>query len=320
MQAVAIRSFGDPGGLAVVDVPAPAPGPGQVLVAVEAVGVGGVDAVIRRGTLGGFGFEEGHVLGSEVVGAVTAVGDGVDGSWLGRRVYAFTGLGGGYAESAVADVAEISPLPVGLSPAAALAVGSSGTVAHFGLEHVHFAAGERLLVRGAAGSIGNAAVQLAARRGAAAVAVTTSSPERGARLRELGATHVLDRAGGGGADAPAEYDVVLDIVAGAGLPSFVDRLAPNGRLVVVGAVGGFPPEDFAARLLARFRRSLAFATFSADTVPTAARREVREAQFDAASRGELRAVVHESLPLAQAALAHRKMDDGEVFGRIILTV
>jgi len=108
-----------------------------------------------------------------------------------------------------------------------------------------------VLVRGAAGGIGVMAVQFAARGGASAVAVTTSSAERGDRLGALGATHVLDRAGVGGEDAPAGYDVT------AGL-------------------------------------------------------------FAAASRGELRSVIHEVLPLERAVRAHQKMEAGEVFGRIVL--
>ena len=85
-------------------------------------------------------------------------------------------------------------------------------MAHFGLRHARFAPGESVLVRGAAGGIGIMTVQLAARRGASAVAVTTSSAERGDRLRALGAAHVLDRAGEGGKDAPAGYNVIIDIV------------------------------------------------------------------------------------------------------------
>jgi NADPH:quinone reductase-like Zn-dependent oxidoreductase len=72
-------------------------------------------------------------------------------------------------------------------------------------------------------------------------------------------------------------------------------------------------------MMSAFQKSLSFATFSADTVPEADQRAVRTRQFDAAARHELRAVVHEVLPLEQAALAHQKMDDGEVFGRIVLT-
>ncbi|MGC5561505.1 zinc-dependent alcohol dehydrogenase family protein [Streptomyces sp. FR-108] len=319
MKAIVIRTYGGPEGLAVVDLPAPSPAAGQVLIAAEAVGVGGVDTVIRSGALAAYGFEEGHVPGSEVAGTVTAVGDGVDASWVGRRVWGFTGTGGGCAEQAVAPVREILPLPDNLSAADAVTLGSSGVVAHFALAQARFTPGERVLVRGAAGGIGVMAVQSAARGGAAAVAVTTSSAERGARLRRLGATHVLDRSGEGGEDAPAHYDVIIDIVAGDDMPSFFDRLAPNGRMVVVGVVAGQPPADFGTKMMAAFRKSLSFATFSADTVPSGDRHAVRREQFAAAGRGELAAVVHEVLPLDQAVTAHRKMDDGEVFGRIVLT-
>ena len=318
MKAVEIQAFGRPEGLAVIDLPDPSPADGQVLIATEAIGVGGVDAVIRSGAITGYGFKKGHILGSEVAGTVTAVGDGVDASWAGRRVWAFTGLGGGYVEQAIAPAREILPLPADLSAVDAVTLGSSGIVAHFGLAHARFAPGESVLVRGAAGSIGIMTVQLAARGRASAVAVTTSLAERGDRLRKLGATHVLDRTGKGGEDAPPGYDVIIDIVAGAAMPSFFARLNPNGRMVVVGVVAGYPPADFGMTMFAAFQKSLSFATFSTDTVPEPDRRAVRTEQFEAASRGELQLVVHELLPLEQAVLAHQKMDSGEVFGRIVL--
>ncbi|MFB7337101.1 zinc-dependent alcohol dehydrogenase family protein [Streptomyces adustus] len=318
MKTVVIRTFGDPGGMEVVDVPAPVPAPGQVRIATEAIGVGGVDAVIRRGTLAAYGFREGHVLGSEVAGRVAAVGEGVDTSWIGRRVWAFTGLSGGYAEQAVAAVEDVLALPDDLIGADAVTLGGSGVVAHFALERARFTPGETVLVRGAAGSIGITAVQLAANRGASAVAVTASSVDRGARLRDLGATHVLDRTGEGGPDTPLGFDVVIDVVGGPQLPLFLDKLNPNGRFVAVGVVGGQPPADFGMRLMDAFRKSLSFATFSSDTVPGPERQSVRSSQFADAAHGDLRTVVHEVLPLDQAALAHHRMDAGEVFGRIVL--
>ncbi|MDX3659216.1 zinc-binding dehydrogenase [Streptomyces sp. ID05-26A] len=316
MRAVVVRKFGGPEGMAVVDVADPVPSRGQVLIAVEAIGVGGADVVIRRGDLASYGFREGFVPGGEVAGTVVDAGDDVDGAWVGRRVWASTGTGGGYAEQAVAPAGELVELPGDLSAVDAVTLGSAGVVAHFGLAHARFSPGESVLVRGAAGSLGITTVQLAALGGARAVAVTTSSPERGARLRELGATHVLDRSGAG-EHPPAGFDVIIDVVAGPDLPSFLDRLHPNGRVVVVGAVGGMPPE-FGARMMAAFQKSLSFATFSAATVSESDRRVVRAKQFAAAAGGELRTVVHEQLPLEDAALAHRRMDAGEVFGRIVL--
>lgn len=319
MRAVAIQRFGDPSGMAVIELPAPSPAPGQVVIATEAIGVGGVDAVIRRGTLDGYGFSEGLIPGSEVAGIVTAVGADGDTSWIGRRVWAFTGTGGGYVEQAVARVDDVVALPDALSSVDAVTVGGAAPVAHFALDHAHFASGESVLVRGAAGSIGIATVQLAARRGACTIAVTTSSPERGRRLRDLGATHVLDRAGRGDPTGPTSFDVIIDIVGGSEVPAFIDRLAANGRMVVAGVVAGFPPADFGMRLLGAFQQSRSFATFSLDTVPASATATVRAEHFAAAARGDLHAVVHQVLPLELAAEAHSQMDRGEVFGRVVLT-
>lgn len=319
MRAVVIERFGDPSGMAVREVADPVPGPGRVVIGSEAVGVGGVDAVIRRGTLRDYGFAEGLVPGSEVAGTVTAVGDGVDPSWLGRRVWAFTGTGGGYAEQATARLDDVTALPDGLSSVDAVTLGSAATVAHFALAHAHFTAGESVLVRGAAGSIGIATVELAAQGGAGAVAVTASSPERGQRLRELGATLVLDRAGRGDHDEPGGFDVIIDIVGGGGIPVFIDRLAPNGRMTVVGLVAGMPPADFGMQLMRSFQQSRSFGTFSLDTVPVDVRNAARADQFDAAAGGRLHPVVHGVLRLDQAAEAHRRMDDGTVFGRMVLT-
>jgi NADPH:quinone reductase len=105
------------------------------------------------------------------------------------------------------------------------------------------------------------------------------------------------------------------------MPAFIDRLAPNGRMVVAGVVAGLPPADFGMRLMGAgaFQQSRSFATFSLNTVPAPARDAVRAEQFAAASRGDLHAVVHAVLPLDRAADAHRRMDAGEVFGRIVLT-
>ena len=318
MRAIAINAFGDPSGMAVTDVPTPVPGTGQVLIQTEAIGVGGVDAVIRRGTLGS-GFPVGMIPGSEVAGTVTAAGPDVDASWIGRRVWAFTGTAGGYAEYAVALLEDVTVIPEALSSVGAVTLGSAATVAHFALAQARFVAGESVLVRGAAGSIGIAAVELAARGGAAAVAVTTSSAERGRRLTDLGATHVLDRAGDGGRDAPAQFDVIIDIVGGADVPAFIDRLAPNGRLVLVGAVAGYPPADFGMRLLQSFQQSRSVGTFSLASIPAAARAAARLDLFEAAVRGDLHTVADDILPLDQAADAHRRMDDGSVFGRLVLT-
>ncbi|MEU7145002.1 zinc-binding dehydrogenase [Nocardia sp. NPDC046473] len=319
MKAVMAQTFGGPETLTVVDLPDPSPAAGEVLITTEASGVGGLDTLIRSGALAAYGAAPDRIPGQEVAGTVTAVGDGVDPTWVGQRVWGFTGVNGGYAEHATAAADTLVSLPAGLSSVAAVTLGTSAMVAHFALRHAHFARGESVLVRGAAGGIGVMAVQLAARGGARAVAVTTSSAARGDRLRKLGATHVLDRAGQGAQDAPASYDVIIDIVAGPDLPSFFGKLEPNGRMVVVGAMAGMPPADFGAAMITAFQKSLSFATFSADTVSLSDRRTATAELFAAATRNELKAVVHEVLSLDQAVLAHQKMEAGEVFGRIALT-
>jgi len=318
VRAISIRRFGAPDGLELVEIPTPSPGAGEVVVEVAAAGVGGVDAAIRRGTLGA-GFPVGMVPGGEVAGIVVEVGADVPRDWIGRRVWAHTGTSGGYAEYATAGLEDVTPLPDGLAAASAVALGSPATVAHFALEHARFATGDSLLVRGAAGSIGIATVEHAVRRRASTIAVTTSSPERGRRLRELGATEVLGRDGAGATAEKHDYDVIIDIVGGPQLPDFIDRLAPNGRLVLVGAVAGFPPPTFGLKLMESFSRSRSIAAFSLASVDPTTRGLARAEQFAAALDGRLHPVVHATLPLEEAATAHAEMDSGTVFGRIVLT-
>ena len=171
-------------------------------------------------------------------------------------------------------------------------------------------------------------VQLAARGGASTVAVTTSTVDRGGRLRQLGATRVLDRDGDmwptdppTTTAAPAGYDIILDLIAGPHISSFIAKLNPNGRLVTVGALAGRPSSAIIDAMYAAFHKSLSFAMFSANgsCVSEVERRAVTGQLFEAASRGEVRAVVHEVLPLEQAVIAHEKLLRGEVFGRLVLT-
>jgi len=323
MRAATVRSLGSAEGITITDVPEPVPGAGEVLVEVEAIGVGGVDALLRRRTIPGVEMPAGYIPGSEVAGVVAEAGAGIDRSWIGRRVWAFTGLEGAYAERATAAAVSLVELPTGLSPVAAVTLGSAAAVAHFGLLRARFAPGERVLVRGAAGSIGVAAVQLAAGGGAAVVAVTTSSAERGERLRALGATHVLDRAmaplPGAVGSPPTAYDVILDVAGGPDLAARVALLAPNGRLIQVGAVAGHPEDGFTAAVLSAFQRSVTVGTLSLATIDPAELARARAELFDAARRGTLHAVIDDTLPLAEAATAHHRLDAGEVFGRLVLT-
>jgi NADPH:quinone reductase-like Zn-dependent oxidoreductase len=110
------------------------------------------------------------------------------------------------------------------------------------------------------------------------------------------------------------FDVILDVVGGSGIPSALEQLADNGRMVVVGA----PPSDFGTTLMRLFQRSLSFSTFSLASLAESNVNRYRAEVLDAVARGELTSVVHDVLPLESAAQVHRRMDDGEVFARIVL--
>jgi NADPH:quinone reductase len=154
-----------------------------------------VDVLRRRGQLPGT--KPGFVPGGEVAGTVVAVGAGVGAAWLGSRVHAGFEGGGGYAEYVATGVGELTPLPPTVSAVHVVALGTHALVATFALRHARLRAGERILVRGASGGIRVLAIQLGAHRGAT-VAATTSSADRGQRLRQLGASEILDPSGGRG--------------------------------------------------------------------------------------------------------------------------
>jgi NADPH2:quinone reductase len=193
----------------------------------------------ESGALATYGYTYGHILGNEIAGTVAAIGEGVEPAWVGQRVWAFTGVGGGYAEHVIAPAAKLIPPPGGPSAVDAVTLGSSGRVTHFALRHAplrtrRVGVGAR---RGRRhrhhGGPARGSRRCRCRGG------TTSSAERGDLLRKLGAD----------------------------LPSFFARLNPNCRMVAVGAVAGHPPVDFGMEMVTAFQKSMSFATFSADTVP-----------------------------------------------------
>uniref|UniRef100_A0AAU3H3F5 Zinc-binding dehydrogenase n=1 Tax=Streptomyces sp. NBC_01401 TaxID=2903854 RepID=A0AAU3H3F5_9ACTN len=314
MKAVIVSSFGDSGVLRVVDRPEPVPGPGQVLIRVEAAGVGYVDVMARNGDYQPLA-EPGFVPGVEAAGTVAAVGEAADEHWVGRRVFVLTGTGA-YAESVVADVRDIVRVPEGVSAADAVALGVNALVAGLGLKRANVREGERVLVRGAGGGIGLMAVQLAALSGGVVTAIT-SSPERGERLRGLGAAHVQDRAAGedGSEDT---YDIVVDPVAGPDLGRYIETLRPDGRYLLVGAAGGAPEPAALGSLLTTYHNSPTLLAFSLNSVSSETVGEEAAELFGRAARGELRAVVDERIPLAEARRAHERIESTPVFGKITL--
>lgn len=314
MKAVIVPSFGDSDVLRVIDRAEPRPEPGQVLIQVEAAGVGYVDVMARNGDYQPLS-EPGFIPGLEAAGTVAAVGAGVGEHWVGQRVFALTGRGA-YAESVVAGIRDVVRLPEGVSAADAVALGVNALVASLGLKRANVKKGERVLVRGAGGGIGVMAAQLAALSGGAVTAIT-SSPERGERLRGLGVAHVEDRTTGQGGSADT-YDVIADPVAGPDLGRCIEMLRPNGRYLLFGAAGGPPTPDALASVMTTYHNSptlLAFSlnSFDADVIGPAAAE-----LFGQAARGDLRAVIDEQIPLAEAHRAHERLESTPVFGKITL--
>ncbi|QIS21887.1 quinone oxidoreductase family protein [Nocardia terpenica] len=209
-----------------VEDPRPTPGPGQVLIRTELAGIHlGLVRMVRAGTA-----EE---PGGEVVGTVVAVGPEVPESWLGARVGGVV-MSGAYAEYVLGVPALLTEIPAGVAAADALAVVRGGLVALGALRAGRFAAGESILVTGAASGSGHLAMQIARALGASRVLAAAGSADKAAFLRDCGADAVVTYTENWG----EPVDVVLDGVGGDLLARGVATLNPHGRLVAYSAGGG----------------------------------------------------------------------------------
>lgn len=325
MDVVQVNSPGGPDELELVARPDPEPGPGEVLVRVAAAGVNRADLLQREGR---YPPPPGAPAwpGLEVSGVVAGHGPGVDAvAWpLGARVAALL-PGGGYATQVTVPAGLLLPVPdeVDLVDAAGLpeALLTSWTNV---VDAGRLAPGEVLLVQGGSGGVGSVAVQLGAALGAHVVA-TAGGAQRAERCRDLGARTVVDhrtqdvaeavRAATGGHGA----DVVLDVLGAGGLATNLAALATGGRLVVIGTQRGAKGELDLGLLMAR-RGSVIGTTLRARPLAEKERivADVREHAWPMLTDGRLRPVVHARLPLARAADAHRLLDSGEVFGKVLL--
>jgi NADPH2:quinone reductase len=315
MKSIVVNSFGGPEQLVPTDTPPVAPGHGQVAIASEAIGVGRMDVMARQGHYQ-LVQNPGFVPGAEIAGTVEAVGDGVEPRMLGQRVFALTGTGG-YAETVLADVNHVFRLPDTVTARDAVALGINALVAYFSLVRVHAGPGDRVMIRGAGGGIGVMAVQLAANKSCEVIAIT-SSTERGDRLKELGATRALNRRSVRFEELP-ESDIVVDTVAGDDIGSFINLLGLNGRYVLCGGVCGSPPADFGTHLLRALHKSPTFCALSLNSIGIHDLMHATSDLFGQAARGEIIGVVDDVLPLESAADAHRKLEGGSAFGKLVLT-
>jgi len=323
MHAITIDAPGGPEVLAWTELPDPRPGPGEVVVDVAATAVNRADLLQRKGQ---YPPPPGvsDVLGLECAGTVAALGAGVDGFRIGAEVCALL-AGGGYAERVVVPVGQVMPVPstVDLITAAGLPEIActvwSNLVMTAGL-----AAGDTLLVHGGAGGIGTHAIQVGKALGAR-VAVTAGSAERLERCAELGADVLVNyreqdfveevRAATGGRGA----DVVLDNMGAKYLQRNADVLARHGRLVVIGMQGGVQGEINIGALLSKCASvtatSLRYRPFEEKAEIC---RQVVEKLWPLVESGAVKPITHEVLPAERATDAHRAMEDGGVFGKLVL--
>jgi len=245
MKAAAIDRFGGPEVLELKSLPVPRPKPKEVLIRLEVAGIGVWDPAVRAGEveLGPKGTFP-RVIGNDGAGTIAAVGSGVKRFKVGDLVYAYAFEGGFYAEYVAVPESEVAPIPRGLSPREAGALGADGITALRGLEDtLHLEKGETLMIFGASGGIGHIAVQLAKRMGAKVLAVA-SKPDGVALVRRLGADvavdgHKEDVAQAARAFAPEGLDAALVLVAGHGLD---DALAAMGKAGRVAYPNGVEPE------------------------------------------------------------------------------
>jgi len=314
MKATQIFSYGDPDVLAVTDVERPEPGPGQVLVAVGASSVNGHDALVRAGAMkivSGRRFPIG--LGLDFAGVVAAIGSGVDGVKPGEPVWGTVHprekhAVAGAAEYVVVAADRIAPVPAGLSAVQAAALVVPGITALAALRGAtHLTAGESVLVRGAAGGVGTAVVQLAHAFGGRVTALART--RHAAALTELGAERVLDYHDTT-PDQIGPFDVIVDTV-GTDLARYRRRLTAGGRMVTVGLSG----PAIAAIAASTVFGSRRIRTFSAN--PRTA--QLAELAEQVAS-GAIVPVIDGVHPLADIASAHRAFDKGGALGRQVVQI
>ncbi|MEQ8599903.1 MAG: zinc-binding dehydrogenase [Devosia sp.] len=310
MQAIVVEEFGSADQLSLASLPEPRAGDGEVVIGVEAAGVGLVDVLQRQGFLGVSA--AGYIPGVEVAGRVIAVGRGVDERLIGKRVFA-QGRGG-YAQQFTGSADALVALPEQLSSEAAIALGINALVAHFSIRRAGLNAGEAVLVRGASGGIGAMAAQMAAASGAVVTAITNSDAAEA--VAGLGVHHVVRR--GTDPDPKGPFNVIIDPVAGDAVLALINALAPNGRYVINGAAAGFPPPDIGAALLRGFAGSPTYSLFSLDSVSREDLVSAATEIFARAADGEARPLISEVFPLHDAARAHKLLESGKSFGKIVL--
>ena len=331
MKAIEISSPGGPDVLRLVERPDPAPGPGEVLIQVAAAGVNRPDLMQREGR---YPPPRGSsdLPGLEVSGTIRALGPDEPRSASGRawrigdEVCALVS-GGGYAELTVAPGLQCLPVPRGLPLVDAAAMPETYfTVWTNVFDRGRLAAGEWLLVHGGTSGIGTTAIQIAAARGARVI-TTAGSDSKCLAAEQLGAVRAVNYRTEDFVAAVDQIteghgvDVVLDIIGGPYLTRNLDCLAKEGRLVQIGLQGGASAEVPLRPIMLR-RLTITGSTLRIRTpdekgvIAAAVEREV----WPLVEAGRVRPIIDVRLPLAEAAEAHRRLESGDVLGKVVLLV
>ena len=323
MKAIRIHQFGDSDEvLRYEDVDVPEPQAGQVLIKVEAASLNRADLSLRKGAYRISPDQLPVIPGREFAGTVEKLGDNVTEFKLGQRVVGYPSLGG-YAQYAIADAAEVRPVPEGVSSAEAAAVPTVFLTAWFGLlTDGNLKKGEWLLVQGGSSGVGTAAIQIAKHLGANVIA-TTGSEEKCRRLRELGADLAIDVSQNDfvpavmSATGNRGVDVVLEMIGGDVYQRSLQALAPGGRLVSIGgafgAIPDTPPNLTGGRKATRFSITNYLKVKPADFKQLdEILRLVQQKQF--------RVPIDKSFPLSETRAAQRHLQGREHFGKVILTM
>ncbi|MGD3105373.1 NAD(P)H-quinone oxidoreductase [Streptomyces sp. YGL11-2] len=325
MRAITIPEPGGPEALVWAEVPDPQPAEGEVLIEVAASAVNRADLLQRQGFYDPPPGSSPYP-GLECSGRIAAVGPGVHGWAVGDEVCALL-AGGGYAEKVAVPAGQVLPLPPGLDLVTAAALPEVACTVWSNVFMIaHLRPGETLLVHGGASGIGTMAIQLAKAVGAR-VAVTAGGPEKLARCAELGADVLIDyreqdfvqeiRKATDGKGA----DVILDIIGAKYLQRNVKALAVAGRLAIIGLQGGVKAELNLAALLSK-RAAITATGLRARPVSekSAIVAAVREHVWPLIGNGQVRPIVDRTLPMPEAAEAHRILEASTHVGKVVLTV
>ena len=312
MRAVVIEE----GAVIVRERPDPVPGAGELLVEVQAAGLNGADLIQRAGGYPAPPGSPPDIPGLEFAGVVAGIGPGVARFAVGDRVMAVVG-GGAQAELAIVQERTALPVPGTLTPIEAGGFPEAFTVSHDALfTQCGLGSGEHVLVNGAAGGVGIAAVQLALLVGASVVA-SVRNPELRDAVAAFGAMAVDP------AESPdhGPYDVVLELIGAPNLQSNMDALATGGRIAIIG-VGAGARGEIDLRQLMGLRGRIHGSTLRARPLEAKANaaRLVERHVLPLVTAGRVRVPVEETFPLAEVDAAYARFAAGGKLGKIILAI